>query len=223
VTVRGGYSPDLIRVRQGAPVELVSDRQEPGDCTSRVVFADLQASAALPAYEYTTVRIQPDTARSFGFACGMNMIHGTLVAEPAELPVSAGSTTGDTIRPALTGDWMTAPAAGESAGGDAEAGQAAERRAEISDLTRRVIVGAVLTRAGAVRGDDPFRRRQSGPSDSAQSLAAAGLDHPGDVLHRLVHPPHRPGSHCATRAADMNSLITLITVITLITLDTLAA
>ena len=49
VTVKGGYSPEVIRVRQGVPVELTFDRQESGDCTSRVVFPDFQMSAALPA------------------------------------------------------------------------------------------------------------------------------------------------------------------------------
>lgn len=34
VTVRGGYSPNLIKVRQGTPVELIFDRQESGECTS---------------------------------------------------------------------------------------------------------------------------------------------------------------------------------------------
>src|SRR4029077_4053905 len=51
--VRGGYSPEVLRVRQGVPVELVFDRQESGDCTSRVVFPDFQLSAALPAYQQT--------------------------------------------------------------------------------------------------------------------------------------------------------------------------
>ena len=49
VTVRGGYSPEVIRLRQGVPAELTFDRQESGDCTSRVVFPDFQVSAALPA------------------------------------------------------------------------------------------------------------------------------------------------------------------------------
>jgi len=57
VTVRGGYHPDVIRVRQGVPLELVFDRQESGDCTSRVVFGEFALSAALPAYERTTVRL----------------------------------------------------------------------------------------------------------------------------------------------------------------------
>ena len=62
VTVKGGYSPEVIRLRQGVPAELVFDRQESGDCTSRVVFPDLAVSAALPAYQRTTVRLNPATA-----------------------------------------------------------------------------------------------------------------------------------------------------------------
>jgi hypothetical protein len=49
VTVKGGYRPEVIRVRQGVPVEPTFDRQESGDCTSLVVFPDFRASAALPA------------------------------------------------------------------------------------------------------------------------------------------------------------------------------
>ena len=48
MTVKGGYSPDLIRVRQGVPLEIEFDRQESGECTNRVVFADLGVSAGLP-------------------------------------------------------------------------------------------------------------------------------------------------------------------------------
>ena len=79
VVVRGGYSPNVLQVRQGVPVEIEFDRQESGDCSSRVVFPELELSAALPAYQRTTVRFTPQHAGSFGFACGMNMIHGTLV------------------------------------------------------------------------------------------------------------------------------------------------
>ena len=62
VTVRGGYSPDVIRARQGVPLELVFDRQESGECTSRVVFPDLRVSAALPAFGRTIVRLDPAAA-----------------------------------------------------------------------------------------------------------------------------------------------------------------
>src|SRR5215472_1748765 len=82
VTVKGGYSPEVIRVRQGVPVELTFDRQESGDCTSRVVFPAFRVSAILPAWRRTTVRLDPGEAGEFGFACGMNMIRGTLIVEP---------------------------------------------------------------------------------------------------------------------------------------------
>src|SRR5215472_19261643 len=65
VTVKGGYNPEVIRLRQGVPAELTFDRQESGDCTSRVMFPDFQVSAALPAYQRTTVRLAPVSAGEF--------------------------------------------------------------------------------------------------------------------------------------------------------------
>ncbi len=84
VTVKGGYSPDLITVRQGVPLVLTFDRQESGDCTSRVVFADFGASKTLPTFGTATLEFTPDKVGEFDFACGMNMIHGKLVVEPAD-------------------------------------------------------------------------------------------------------------------------------------------
>ena len=81
VVVRGGYSPNRIRARSGVPLRLVFDRQESGDCTSRVVFPDFGVSADLPAFGQTALELTPSTPGEYGFACGMNMIHGTLVVE----------------------------------------------------------------------------------------------------------------------------------------------
>jgi plastocyanin domain-containing protein len=75
VTVRGGYHPEVVRGAEGAPVELIFDRQESGECTSRVVFPELGVTATLPAHERTTVRLYPDRAGSYEFACGMNKTH----------------------------------------------------------------------------------------------------------------------------------------------------
>src|SRR5262245_16969204 len=84
VTVKGGYVPNLVRVRQGVPLRLIFDRQDSGECTSRVVLPDFGISASLPAFATTTVELLPERAGEFGFACGMNMVHGRLlVAEVA--------------------------------------------------------------------------------------------------------------------------------------------
>ncbi len=77
----GGYSPDVIRVREGVLLRLLFDRQESSDCTARVAFPDFGISKALPAFRKTVVEFVPDKAGEFGFACGMNMVHGTLVVE----------------------------------------------------------------------------------------------------------------------------------------------
>ncbi|HZA26564.1 MAG TPA: cupredoxin domain-containing protein, partial [Actinomycetota bacterium] len=84
ITVKGGYSPSLIRVQQGVPLRLVFDRQERGECTSEVVFPDFRLRRALPAFARTTIDLTPERSGEFGFACGMNMVHGTLLVEPAE-------------------------------------------------------------------------------------------------------------------------------------------
>jgi len=89
VTVKGGYSPDIIRVQKDVPLRLIFDRQEAGDCSSRVVFPDFQASKTLAPFARTTLEFTPDKAGEFGFACGMNMLHGALIVEEGKEPAVA--------------------------------------------------------------------------------------------------------------------------------------
>ncbi|MEU7837722.1 heavy metal translocating P-type ATPase [Nonomuraea sp. NPDC049129] len=193
IVVRGGFSPDIIRVRQGTPVRLTFNRRESGDCTSRVVFADFGVSRTLPAFAKTTVELPPGSAGEYGFACGMNMVHGRLIVEP-------GSDGGHDVAAG------TAPSLAEQPSQDVEA---TERRAEIADLSRRVLVGAVLTLPVAI-------------VVMAHELFGAGWI-PEFLLNRWVQlalivpvmfytgwPIHRVGWLALRhRSADMNSLITL--------------
>ncbi|WIX98034.1 heavy metal translocating P-type ATPase [Amycolatopsis mongoliensis] len=204
VTVRGGYSPSVLQVRAGVPVEIEFDRQETGDCTSRVVFPDLHLSAALPARTRTTVRFTPRDAGKFGFACGMNMVHGTLVVTPDAHSTAPGEPEGATS--------SAGPALATASAVEAEATQAAERRAELADLTRRVAIGAVLTApvlfavmAGALFGGTWV------PGVLLNHWLQLVLITP--VMVYAGWPIHRTGwLALAHRSADMNSLITLGTV-----------
>ena len=217
VTVKGGYRPEVIRVRQGVPVELTFDRQESGDCTARVVFPDFQLSAALPAWERTTVRLDPGQPGEFGFACGMNMIHGTLIVEPAasganadDAPnggkVQAADVPGCVGVPAVCGA-LPGAAAGEPTP-DTQDSEAAERQAEIADLARRVIAGAVLTLPVlyAAMASDLFRAWV--PGVLLNHWMQLALITP--VMFYTGWPIHRTGwLALAHRSADMNSLITI--------------
>jgi P-type Cu+ transporter len=297
ITVKGGYSPNLIRVREGVPLRLVFDRQENSDCSSRVVFPDFGVSRSLAAFGRTTVELMPARAGEFGFACGMNMLHGTLFVEAgdgegeprADVPgaVVAGSdgaavTThthdvaravgvGPTLQASgtsrvefsLRADGVACPTcvtnieslvdrlpgvdrvqanygaervavdfdpsqigtdemrrAIETAGyrveerrepgsTETEDAEAIARRAEIRDLTRRVVVGAVLTTPilVAVMATNFFDATWV-PSWLTDPWVQLAFITP--VMFYSGWPIHRTGwlilSH---RTADMNSLITL--------------
>ena len=83
ITVKGGYTPDTIVVRAGQPVRLEFYRDETADCSERVVFEDFAIDTALPAFQTTAVEFTPEEAGEFRFRCGMNMLKGLLVVEPA--------------------------------------------------------------------------------------------------------------------------------------------
>src|SRR5215471_10527350 len=84
-----------------------------------------QARPTSPAYARTAVQLVPAHAGEFGFACGMNMVRGTLVVEPSP-----------------AGERVPGPAAAPANPppdlGDEPAGGEAER-------ARRLAVAAVLT------------------------------------------------------------------------------
>ncbi|HEV2914034.1 MAG TPA: cupredoxin domain-containing protein [Pyrinomonadaceae bacterium] len=82
VTVRGGYSPDRIVVREGVPVRLDFYRDETESCSEEVVFGDFGIARHLPPFQTTSIEFTPDKAGEFTFTCGMNMMRGKLVVAP---------------------------------------------------------------------------------------------------------------------------------------------
>ncbi len=81
ITVHGGYAPAEVRLRKGVPARLVFDRQETSGCSEEVVIPDFGIRKYLPAFEKTAVELRPETAGTFGFTCGMSMLHGKLIVE----------------------------------------------------------------------------------------------------------------------------------------------
>jgi plastocyanin domain-containing protein len=81
ITVRGGYQPAHVKVKQGARVRLVFDRKETAGCSEEVVFPDFGIRKFLPAHKQTAIEITPDRAGSYEFTCGMSMLRGRLTVE----------------------------------------------------------------------------------------------------------------------------------------------
>ena len=215
IVVRGGYAPDRIEVDAGVPVRLLFDRQETGDCTSRVVFSDFGINRSLPAFATTAVELTPDRSGEFGFACGMNMVHGTLVVVGNGHRRAPDVTAAAQPEPAGHEPEPHPEPAGPAATGAADEGEDAEaaaRRAEVADLTRRVIVGAVLAApvAFAVMAHEVFDATWV-PEVLLDRWVQLALIIP--VMVYTGWPIHRTGwLTLRHRTADMNTLITLGTI-----------
>ena len=168
VEVKGGYNPAVIEAEAGMPLRLIFDRKEDGECSSHVVFSDFGVDLALPAFRTTTLTLHPDQPGEYPFACGMNMLHGTLRILPgkhASVGAAAGSAVGSVGASMFdSGDSdVRTTADGAHASGSAETGvQCAQKGAvqtsgsgdsgksrgsesEIRALITRLIVAAVCT------------------------------------------------------------------------------
>lgn len=86
VTVKGGYSPDVIVVERGRPVRIDFYRDETASCSEQVVFGDFGIARDLPAFQTTPIEFTPAKVGEFTFACGMNMMRGKLVVEESGSP-----------------------------------------------------------------------------------------------------------------------------------------
>lgn len=81
ITVKGGYDPDVIVVKQGKPVRLNFLRQGTDDCSERVIFSEFNKSAMLTPYQTVPIEFIPDKKGEFEFTCGMGMLRGKLIVE----------------------------------------------------------------------------------------------------------------------------------------------
>lgn len=83
VTVKGGYDPDLIAVKQGKPVRLDFYRDETASCSEQLIISDFGIVRELPAFKTTTIEFMPELVGEYPFVCGMRMLRGKIIVQPA--------------------------------------------------------------------------------------------------------------------------------------------
>ncbi|MEO5702514.1 MAG: cupredoxin domain-containing protein [Gammaproteobacteria bacterium] len=81
ITVKGGYNPDMIVVRQGVPVRLNFYRDETASCSEQIILGDFGIARDLPAFKTTSIEFTPQQAGEFTFTCGMAMMRGKLIVQ----------------------------------------------------------------------------------------------------------------------------------------------
>ena len=83
ILVKGGYTPDTIRVAAGKPVRLLFRREETAACSEQVVLADYGKSASLPTGTVVPVEFMPGDPGEHEFTCQMGMLPGRIIVEAA--------------------------------------------------------------------------------------------------------------------------------------------
>ena len=81
ITVKGGYSPDIIEVKKGQPVQLSFYHDEENSCSEELLMPDFSIRRDLPAFKTTLVELLPKEVGTFPFTCGMGMLRGSLVVK----------------------------------------------------------------------------------------------------------------------------------------------
>ncbi|MBC8134688.1 MAG: cupredoxin domain-containing protein [Fibrella sp.] len=81
ITVDGGYSPALLAVKAGKPVELTFVRKSAAGCDGELLIPALKVNKVLKQGEKTVVKFTPKKGQTLAFSCGMNMYKGRVVAK----------------------------------------------------------------------------------------------------------------------------------------------
>jgi cobalt-zinc-cadmium efflux system membrane fusion protein len=76
-----GFEPAKVGLRAGTPVRLTFVRTTDKTCATEVAFASLNIKRALPLNQPVVIEFTPTKAGDIAFACGMNMLRGTVVVQ----------------------------------------------------------------------------------------------------------------------------------------------
>jgi plastocyanin domain-containing protein len=76
-----GFEPSRIEVKKGDTVTLVVTRKTDQTCATGIVVADRGITKDLPLNEPVRVAVGNVEGGEIGFACPMDMIKGTVVAD----------------------------------------------------------------------------------------------------------------------------------------------
>jgi plastocyanin len=74
-----GYEPARVTLRAGTPARITFVRTTDKTCGTEVVFPSLNIKRALPLNKPVVIEFTPARSGDIAFACGMNMLQGTVV------------------------------------------------------------------------------------------------------------------------------------------------
>lgn len=109
ILVKGGFKPDRLVLEPGDPKKIVFDRREQGECTDEIVFPTLDIRVKLPPFEKTVVDLPTTATGEIPFACGMNMLHGTIALGGRDIGNIRNTPDMETTSAVVVSDDITTP------------------------------------------------------------------------------------------------------------------
>lgn len=74
-----GFSPSTLNLQKGVPTTLTFVRTTDATCATEVVWPDFHITKKLPLNQPVSFSITPQKSGTSGFACGMNMLKGSVI------------------------------------------------------------------------------------------------------------------------------------------------
>jgi plastocyanin domain-containing protein len=76
-----GFVPASVTVAAGQPVTMVVTRQTDKTCATELVLKEHNINQILPLNQAVEITFTPEKAGTLTYACGMDMIKGTVVVQ----------------------------------------------------------------------------------------------------------------------------------------------
>ena len=76
-----GYQPSSFKLKKGVPARVTFIRKTADECGEEIVIPAYNIRRFLPVGKAVLVRFTPTKTGTFGFACGMDMLHGKLIVQ----------------------------------------------------------------------------------------------------------------------------------------------
>jgi plastocyanin domain-containing protein len=81
IDVAGQFTPASVTLKAGQPARLRFRRSDKPTCADEIVIPDLKVRKRIAANQTVTIDIPAQQARTLTFACGMDMMKGSLVVQ----------------------------------------------------------------------------------------------------------------------------------------------
>lgn len=81
ILVNGGYTPEIVNLKQNIPATLIFTRKDASACLDHIILPTLGVNEPLPLGIPVSIDVDTSKAGSYEWTCSMNMFHGKIIIQ----------------------------------------------------------------------------------------------------------------------------------------------